>query len=113
MSCCAILTIPIFKVEIQNWPETASESDEVSKLFSPMSTSTDITSDEMEKKNNNILFKIEDNRARIQELKQELKKSSEKISNLIEQKKCLVGKLSEWKSNNRTTLKVLKDELES
>jgi len=120
MSCCAILTTPIFKVEVQNWPETASEtaseSDEVYKLensFSPMSTSTDVISDEMVKKNNNILFEIEDNRERIQKLKQELKNSSEKISNLIKEKKCLVGKLSELKSNNRTTLKVLQDELES
>jgi len=116
MSCCAILTIPIFKAEVQNWPETASESDEVAKLdncFSPMSTSTDVIRDEMEKKNNNMLFEIEDNRERIRELKQKLKNSSEKISNLIKEKKCLLGKLSELKSNNKSTLEVLQGELES
>jgi len=96
MSICTIPINPISKFETQNWVETTSESDEVTKQeksFSPMSITSEVISDDWEKKNNDCLLEMKVKMKRIQKLKKELKKSSEKISNLIKEKKILMKNL--------------------
>jgi len=116
-------TIPISKVETQNWAESPSESDEVikqEKSLSPMSITPEVTSDEWEKKSKNRLLELEVKTKIIDKLKEDIKNTRKKIGLLIQEKKCLGMKLTELKepsltakSNSKTMIENLKRELES
>jgi len=84
-----------------------------------MSITPEVISEEWEKKNNNCLLELEVKTKTIEKLKMDMKKSTEKIVNLIKEKKRLGRKLAELKdaslvnSSSKSNIKVLKSELKS
>jgi len=66
--------------------ETPSESDELpkqDKSFSPMSITPEVMSDGWAEKNNNPLLELEVKSKRVEKLKMDMKKTTEKIVKLI------------------------------
>jgi len=105
MRNCIMPTTPISKVETEIWAETASVSDGVikqDKSLSPMSITSEVTSDEWEKKSKNRLLELEAKTKRIDWLKNDIKNTTEKISLLMKEKKCLGIKLTEFKERSLT-----------
>jgi len=123
MSCCTNPTYPIIKEETQTWVEIPSESDELpnqDKTFSPMSITSEVISDGWEKKSNNRLLEMESKTKSVEKLKMDMQKSTEKIVNLIKEKKLLGKKLAKLKdpslivnSSSKSNIEVLKSELKS
>jgi len=86
------------KVETQNCVESASESDEVTKRdksLSPMSVSSEVISDAIDKKNKvtpyEMEFKTKSNEFKM--LKKNIKKARMKIINIMKENKTLVRRL--------------------
>jgi len=109
-----------------NWVEITSESSSIDKgskrekSFSPMSITTEVSSDDGEKKNNShpeltldgvvknsyreLKLKIKTKTAQVKKLKKDLKKSSEKLKSLIKEKKEIGKKITTWKEQNPTDI---------
>lgn len=99
------LANPIAKADCQNCVETASESDEETKRdksLSPMSITSEVVSDNIYK-NNIRLFQIEvqSKSNELQKLQEDIKRSTEKISNMMKENKNLVRKLRKLQEYNQ------------
>lgn len=111
------LSSPIAKVDSQNCVETASESEEETKReksLSPMSITSEVISDNVYKNNIRLLqMEVQSKSNEIEKLENDIKKSTEKI-NKMKENKTLVRKLRKLQEyNNKYKSNFLTAELKS